>query len=157
MKIPMYLLAVVLSLCLPSAPSHAQESRWASADEPTVKHIVAMEAKWASSGCGLEPELGAAIADDFQGTAPSGQRYSKAKAISTDVNALARDCQLGAVKVHLFGDALAIAYGSESSVPKVKQGKDSKRCLVWTDTWIRRDAKWQMIAVQDGRVDCPKK
>ena len=30
-------------------PSMAQDSRWGSSDEPTVKYMVASEAKWANA------------------------------------------------------------------------------------------------------------
>jgi hypothetical protein len=31
---------------------------------------------------------------------------------------------------------------------------DVKVCQVWTDTWMKRDGKWQIVAAQDNRVDC---
>ena len=42
----------------------------------TVKFIIAIEAKWASSSCSPQPELKAAIADDFQGTGTDGPGLS---------------------------------------------------------------------------------
>jgi hypothetical protein len=50
---------------------------------------------------------------------------------------------------------LAVAYGNESSIRKGKDGKEFLRCLVWTDTWLKRDGKWQIIAAQDVVVKCP--
>jgi hypothetical protein len=86
--------------CL-TTPSIAQDSRWGSPDDPLVKFIIAIEAKWASSSCSPQPDLKAVIADDFQGTATNGHRYDKAEAIATDPKALERDCQLGDVKAVL--------------------------------------------------------
>src|SRR5437764_4773116 len=100
------------------SPSVGQESRWGSPGEETVKFIIAAEAKWANSACSPQPDLKNVIADDFQGTSPSGRRYGKAEAITTDTKALSRDCQLGAVKVRFFGDSIAIAYGAENSMIK---------------------------------------
>ena len=77
----------------------------------TVKFIKAAEGKWASLACSPQPDLKAVIADDFQGTSPSGRRYGKDEAITTDTKSLSRDCQLGEVKVRFFGDSIAIAYG----------------------------------------------
>lgn len=37
---------------------------------------------------------------------------------------------------------------------KGKDGKEFLRCLVWTDTWLKRDGKWQIIAAQDVVVKC---
>ena len=137
-----------------TSPCIAQDSRWGSPEEETVKLITAAEAKWASSACSPQPDLKDVIADDFQGTSPSGRRYGKEEAITTDTKSLARDCQLGEVKVRFFGDSIAIAYGAESSMKKDKNGKETKDCLVWTDTWLKRAGKWQIVAAQDTTVPC---
>ena len=137
-----------------TSPSVAQESRWGAPEEETVRFMIAVEAKWASSSCGPQPDLKAVIADDFQGTSPTGRRYGKDSAISTDTKSLARDCQLGEVKVKFFGDSIAIAYGAESRMDKANDGKETKRCQVWTDTWLKRDGKWQIVAAQDTIVPC---
>ena len=137
-----------------TSPSVAQESRWGSPDEDTVKLITAVEAKWASSACSPQPDLKAVIADDFQGTSPSGRRYGRDEAITTDTKSLSRDCQLGEVKVRFFGDSIAIAYGAESKMDKANDGKETKRCLVWTDTWLKRAGKWQIVAAQDTILPC---
>ena len=136
-----------------ASSSYAQESRWGSPEEETVKFIIAAEAKWANSVCSPQPDLKDVIADDFQGTSPSGRRYDKAKAIAPDTKSLSRDCQLGEVKVQFFGDSIAIAYGAESAV-KAKDGKETKHCLIWTDTWLKRAGKWQIVAAQDTGIPC---
>ena len=137
-----------------NSPSIAQGSRWGSPDEETVKFIIAVEAKWANSACSPQPDLKAVIADDFQGTSPTGRRYGKGEAITTDTKSLSRDCQLGEVKVKFFGDSIAIAYGAESKIDKANDGKETKRCLIWTDTWLKRAGKWQIVAAQDTILPC---
>src|SRR5689334_14473108 len=134
--------------------SVGQGSRWGSPEEETVKFIIAAETKWANSACSPQPDLKDVIAEDFQGTSPSGSRYDKAKAIATDTKSVSRDCQLGEVKVRFFGDSIAMAYGAESAVPTAKDGKETKRCLIWTDTWLKRAGKWQIVAAQDTDVPC---
>ncbi|MFZ0915837.1 MAG: nuclear transport factor 2 family protein [Candidatus Udaeobacter sp.] len=136
-------------------PSIAQDSRWGSSDDPIVKFIIAIEAKWASSSCNPEPGLKAVIADDFQGTSTDGHRYDKAEAIATDPKAVARDCKLGDVKVRFFGNSIAIAYGAESRIRKGADGKEARRCQVWTDTWLKRNGQWQIVAAQDTVIQCP--
>ncbi len=147
-------MSVFLLLAMFAVPALAQKDGWASDSDPRVKYIVENERKWAETGCAERPELKDVIADDFQGTAPGGSRFGKQKAIETDLSDLEHDCQLGEVKVRFFGDSLAIAYGSEHSMRKSKDGKDEKRCLVWTDTWLKRAEKWQIIAAQDTAVPC---
>jgi Domain of unknown function (DUF4440) len=149
----LFIAAISFLGCL-TPPGIAQESRWGSPDDPTVKFIIAIEAKWASSACSPQPDLKTVIADDFQGTSPTGRRYGKDEAITTDTKSLARDCQLGEVKVRFFGDSIAVAYGAESWIDKANDGKETKRCQIWTDTWLKRAGKWQIVAAQDTIVPC---
>jgi hypothetical protein len=137
-----------------TSPIIAQESRWGSPEEETVKFMIAAEAKWASSACSPQPELKDIIADDFQGTSTKGKRYGKEDAITTDTKSLSRDCQLGEVKVRFFGDSIAIAYGAENRMIKDKDGNETKSCQVWTDTWLKRAGKWQIVAAQDTIIPC---
>src|SRR3954447_4902106 len=78
--------------------AQAQKGRWASADDPIVKEMLAKETMWANGNSGPQPGLKDVIADEFQGTAPSGKRFDKASAIATDMNALDHDCQMGSIK-----------------------------------------------------------
>src|SRR5947208_2726585 len=75
----MLFIATISFLGCLTTPSIAQDSRWGSPDDPTVKFIIAIEAKWASSSCSPQPDLKDVIADDFQGTATDGHRYGTAR------------------------------------------------------------------------------
>jgi hypothetical protein len=44
--------------------------------------------------------------------------------------------------------------GSEHAIGKDKTHPDAKQCQVWTDTWLKRDGKWRIVAAQDNKVDC---
>lgn len=131
----------------------AQQSRWAKDDDPLAKYIIDMERQWAESGCTHDSVASKFLADDFQGTAPSGERYNKAEALKTDHSLNERDCHLDEAKVRFFGDTVAIAYGSERAKTK-RDGAEAMRCLVWTDTWLQRSGKWEIIAVQDAEQPC---
>ena len=148
---------IVLSTTLMiSVSASAQNARWASADDIVAKELIAKEKMWGESNCIPQPGLKEVFADEFQGTAPDGTRYGKVQAMETDLKNLDRQCQLGEVKIQFFGETVAIAYGNESSIRKAKDGKEFLRCLVWTDTWLKRNGKWQIIAAQDMIVECPK-
>jgi hypothetical protein len=56
--------------------------------------------------------------------------------------------------VRFFSDTLAIVYGREHAIGKDKSQPNTKVCQVWTDTWLQRGGKWQIIASQDNRVEC---
>jgi len=147
----------VLSIALLlSISGSAQKARWASADDVVAKELIAKEKMWGQSNCEPQPGLKDVFADEFMGTAPDGSRYGKAQAMETDMKNPDRQCQLGEVKIQFFGESVAIAYGTESSIRKGKDGKEFERCLVWTDTWLKRGGKWQIITAQDVVVNCPK-
>ncbi len=63
------------------------------------------------------------------------------------------NCKLDGAKVRFFDDNLAMVYGSERSTSS-SSGKDTMRCLVWSDTWLKRNGKWQIISAQDTAVVC---
>jgi len=58
----------------------------------------------------------------------------------------AHGCALDDAKARFFGETLAIIYGSEHATGRDKAHPDVKQCQVWTDTWLKRDGKWQIIA-----------
>ena len=154
MKQSIYVIAAILLLGISTAQAQDQVSRWLSPGDPIAKNITALEDMWAHTACSSVPDaLKAAFAEDFQGTAPKGKRYGKPTG-DWGGEGDDTDCQLQAIQIRLFGDSVAVAYGNESSVAKNKDGKEMKRCLVWTDTWLKRNGKWQMIAVQDNAVTC---
>jgi hypothetical protein len=136
-------------------PSQAQQSHWASADDKTAQYIVEMERKWNEGNCVNNGVVADLLADDFQGTSTSGMRFKKDDELRDEKGArTARNCGLDEAKVHFFSDSLAVVYGSEHSVGKNKAEPDAKVCQVWTDTWLKRDGKWRIIASQDNPVPC---
>ena len=118
--------------------------------------MIDAERQWAEAACNHNKIVEEVLADDFQGTSPDGKRYTKSEEVAdtTDISKTARDCRLIDAKVRFFGDDLAMVYGSESSVRKANDGNQKSRCLIWTDTWLKRNARWQIIAAQDTQFDC---
>jgi hypothetical protein len=133
----------------------AQQSHWASADDPAARHMIDMERKWAESICADNGVVEDLLADDFQGTSTNGARYTKSDEMKDEKGPhIAHDCGLDEAKVRFFGDSVAIVYGREHAIGKDKLHPDAKVCQVWTDTWLKRGGKWQIAASQDNRVDC---
>ena len=148
-----FVVAIAATLLLGSA--HAQQSHWAAAEDQNAKYIIDMERKWAEGVCANNGVVASLLADDFQGTSTHGARFNKADELRDEKGEhIAHDCELDEAKVHFFGDSLAIVYGREHAVGKDKSQPNAKVCQVWTDTWLKREGKWQIIASQDNRVDC---
>src|SRR5271154_5327122 len=135
-------IGVVLTIAaaLVSIPAQAQVSRWASSDEPTAKALIELERKWAEAACthnGIEKTI---LAEDFHGIDPDGSQYSKKEALEgAKTSKTERECKMYEVKVHFFGENMAILYGSESAVHPSKDGHQQTTKLTWTDTWLKRD------------------
>jgi hypothetical protein len=137
-----------------AALAGAQTSRWATPQEPAARWMIDMERKWAEAACdhnGIEKTI---LADDFQGVAPDGSQYNKKQAVEDADNTKTseRACQMFEVKVHFFGDNLAVLYGSESAIHPAAgphDGKEHTIKLIWVDTWLKRDGKWQIISAED--------
>src|SRR5246127_2780100 len=134
-------------------PALAQQSHWASADDKTAKYIIEMERKWAEGVCADNGVVANLLADDFQGTSTKGARFSKADELKDEKSERsAHECGLDEAKVHFFGDSMAVVYGREHAVGKDKSQPSAKVCQIWTDTWLKRGGKWQIVASQDNRV-----
>ena len=120
--------------------------------------FVTREGEWAAQSCThklIEADL---LWDDFIGMDTKGGRYSKQQSIerSTANSARARDCRLLDTQVHFYSDDIAVVFGSETAVEPKPDGSGERRCLYWTDTWLRRAGEWRIAAVQDARLPCPK-
>jgi len=145
-------LTVWLALLSASVVTCAQASHWATADDPVAKTLTELERKWAESACthnGIEASI---LAEDFHGVAPDGSQYDKAQAVkeSLDAHASERECKMFEVKVHYFGENMAILYGSESAVHPSTGSKPAHTVkLTWVDTWLKREGKWQIVAAED--------
>jgi Domain of unknown function (DUF4440) len=154
-EMPLRIFAMVIAAALLLVPARAQQSHWASPDDKTAQFIIDMERNWAEGVCvdnGVVTDL---LADDFQGTSPNGARFTKADELKDEKGPhTARGCGLDEAKVRFFGGSLAVVYGREHAVGKDKSQPNAKVCQVWTDTWLKREGKWQIIASQDNRVEC---
>ncbi len=143
--------------------SYAQQSRWATPEDKTAKLMIDMERMWAEGVCTNNGVVAELLADDFQGTGTGGERYNKENELRDEKGPhSAHGCGLDDAKVRLFslassvsgGEDVAILYGSEHAIGKDNAHPEAKVCQVWTDTWLRRNGKWQIVAAQDNKIDC---
>jgi len=153
---------LITTLAVAGAPlviivaANAQQGKWAATSDQTAKSLIDMERQWAEQECTHSMIVQTMLADDFQGTSPEGKRHSKSEEVEEAKTSKteARECRLHDAKVHFFGENIAVVYGSESSIRKASDGKEYTRSLVWTDTWLKRNGRWQVVAAQDMRTDC---
>jgi ketosteroid isomerase-like protein len=139
-RIPMILAFFLLVTSL----AHVQTSGDHASDRAYIRQA---ESDWAESVVTNDVSvLERILADDFVGVDIDGSHYSKADAIKdfrTKPSEFVSN-HLNEVEIRFYGDA-AVAQGNESW--KKKDGTLGK--FVWTDTWIRRNGKWQIVAAED--------
>ena len=126
----------------------ALESAQSTDDRAKDKaYIRQAESEWAESVVTNDASvLERILADDFVGVDIDGSHYSKADATKdyrTKPSEFVSN-HLNEVEVRFYGD-MAIAQGNEGW--KKKDGTAGK--FVWTDTWIRRGGKWEIVAAED--------
>ncbi len=149
------LICLITCVVFLSTAAHAQPSHWATADDKTANFMIDMERKWAEGVCTNNGVVSELLADDFQGTSTRGERYTKEDELRDEKGRhSAHGCGLDDARVRFFGEDVAIIYGSEHAIGKDKTKPDTKQCQVWTDTWLKRNGKWQIVAAQDNKVDC---
>jgi hypothetical protein len=111
------------------------------------RYIVESERQWAESvATGDASTVERILSDDFLGVDPKGMLYDKAKMIAEthDAPQYFVSNRLNEVKVRFYGET-AIAQGDESW--ERRSGERGR--FVWTDTWIRRNGRWQIVAAED--------
>ena len=134
-----------LLLCQCAKPSDQK------ADELYIRDS---ERQWAESvASGDASVVERILADDFIGVDPRGQLYDKAKMISDtrDGAKFFASNHLNEVKIRFYGDT-AVAQGSESW--ERRTGERGR--FLWTDTWLRRDGRWEIVAAEDLTVPEPR-
>ena len=135
---------ILAVLLLVTSLAHVQTKDDHASDRAYIRQA---ESDWAESVMTNDVSVLERIqADDFVGVWIDGSHYSKADGIK---QWLAHPSEfvsnhLNEIEIRFYGDA-AVAQGSESW--KKKDGTLGK--FVWTDTWIRRNGKWQCVAAED--------
>ena len=116
------------------------------------RYIKESEKQWAESvASGDSSVVERILAEDFVGVDPDGSFYEKAKMVKDTASApkYFLSNHLNEVKVRFYGDA-AVAQGTESWVRR--SGTPLHGRFVWTDTWIKWNGKWQIVAAEDLAV-----
>jgi Domain of unknown function (DUF4440) len=110
-------------------------------------YIRKAESDWGESEVSRDASvLERVLSDDFVGVDVDGTHYSKADALqeyrSRPSSYLSN--HVNEVEIRFYGQA-AVAQGDDSW--EKKDGTAGKH--VWTDTWVQRDGKWQLVAAED--------
>lgn len=150
MKIRLKRIVLPIVLTLISIVSTAQKPAAAKASDRET--ILQLERDWTQSFVTMDVAANQRIvADDFFGTEPDGRRITKAEMLAElkaedalESNRLNEDD----VKIRFYG-TVAVVNGSETWKRK-SDGKTGR--FIWTDVFVKRNGKWQVVASQDLEV-----
>ena len=130
---------IIAALCLSNcSPQDHREAE---------RYILDSERQWAESvATGDTSAIERILADDFIGVDPKGNLYNKQQMIADtkDAPKYFVSNRLNDVKVRFYRNT-AIAQGSETW--EKRSGERGR--FVWTDTWVRRNRRWQIVAAED--------
>ena len=147
MKKILFCVLVVLLVSSASAQTHKRASPGQNSAE---RYIRESESQWAEAiANGDVSAVQRILADDFIGVDPDdGHSYDKAEAICwiREHHQEYISNHLEQVKIRFFGNT-AVAQGSESW--ERRAGEPRRGRFVWTDTWVRRNGRWQIVAAED--------
>ena len=97
------------------------------------------------------------FSDDAVFTGPDGAVLTKAQLLA-DLKSgtlVVESSQISDMKVRIFGEAAVVTY---TTTDKGKyKGQDISGTYRWTDTFVRRGGKWQVVAGQGTPIAPPQK
>lgn len=140
---------VILVLAAPAAANCTAEGRH---DARTLRTICDLERQWGQSLVIGDPKVVERIlADDFVGVDTKGKLYRKAAEVgwvrTAGASSHFASDTMNDVLVRFYGNT-AIAQGSDSWTGKsVEKGR-----FVWTDVWVKRRGRWQIVATESLRA-----
>jgi hypothetical protein len=145
-----------VALALASCTQHGRTGNSADAPAQSAAEIDSYldraEKQWAALATDKDPALLERIlADDFVGTSEAGTVRNKAEEISywaKQPNDFAT-ASVPKMTYRHYGDRVVIARGDQTLTPK---GGATPVRIIWTDTWLYRDGKWQVAGSQDAQV-----
>jgi len=119
-------------------------------DKADLKEICGLERAWSQAVASGDPTgPNRALAEDYVGIGSSGKRMNKAEMAAQPLRTskLIVFSDNDYVHVRFFGN-VAVNQGRDTI--RTKDGHTSH--LIWTDTWLKRDGKWQIVQSQDADV-----
>lgn len=117
------------------------------------RYIRACESEWAAQDAsGDTSSSKTCLADDYEGVSSNNHVVNKAQSMAADPGPRTTVSDtLDYVHIRFPTPDVAIAQGGETAVKK----GGSRRSLIWTDTWLLRNGKWQIVTSQDSVLAKP--
>jgi len=96
------------------------------------------------------------LADDYVGTAPDGRRLTKTQTLDEFRSGAfkSESMVVDRIRVRVIGDTAIVTL--DQMEKSRYQGRDIIGRSKWTDTFMKRNGKWQLVANHGSQVEAPK-
>src|SRR5262249_22099717 len=118
--------------------------------------IIQLEKDWVAAITSKDTSaLDRLLADDFVGTSPTAHYFTKRQAINDlkSGNYVVTRMDLEEPSANLYGDT-AVSFTSQQE-QSTYAGKDTSGHYHFTDVWVKKNGKWQVVASHGTRYDRP--
>ena len=148
--------ASLIACTTPTTKTETATSTSSTVDKTELEtKLKGIEASWNLSqldkdhGLKLLEEI---IADDYLSINNKGVKQNKAELLKsrTENKEIITEVINGDMTVTVFGDNVATIVGSNVTKGKDKDGKAFSRTSFWTDTYMKRNGKWQAIGTGES-------
>jgi len=148
--------ASLIACTTPTTKTETATSASSTVDKTELEtKLKGIEASWNLSqldkdhGLKLLEEI---IADDYLSINNKGVKQNKAELLKsrTENKEIITEVINGDMTVTVFGDNVATIVGSNVTKGKDKDGKAFSRTSFWTDTYMKRNGKWQAIGTGES-------
>ena len=128
----------------------------ADSEDAIVATISQLEKDWVAA---IEKQDTATVerllAEDFVGTSPTAHTFTKTQAVDDLKSAryVVEKMALDEVSVNVYGTT-AVSFTSQEERSKY-DGDDTSGHYHFTDVWVKKDGRWQVVASHGTRYDKP--
>jgi hypothetical protein len=141
--------ALITGICLLTNFNSVQAQSDKIDYDKARQYITESEKQWAAVvASGDSTVVQRILADDFIGVDTKGFQYNKEHEVHNTVEGpkYFKSNRLNDLKIRFYGN-MAVAQGDEIWVRY--SGEMLTGRFVWTDTWLFRNDKWQIVAAED--------
>jgi hypothetical protein len=119
----------------------------------TIDELVKLENELARSGVVNDRSaIERLLAADFVGTSPNGKIRNRQEWLAAEEYEGVKRTASREVHVHIYSDTLAVVTGIDTTVRLDKDGREIVHQGRFTDTWLKRNGQWQVIAAHVARI-----
>ena len=130
-----------------------------SAQSKPEQELLKLEDDWCTADLKQDAALlGRILATDFTSVGSRGGTNTRESTLAgyKDKTSSTTACANSNMKVRIYGDA-AVVTGTSTASGTYKGAAYKDRQALWTDTFIRRDGRWQCVASQATVVAAQQK